>query len=48
MRSTPKINAIELTKFSYPLENVAVDPNYSIPVYAPGAKTDPVQFIVTS
>jgi len=48
MRSTPKINAIELTKFRYQLEIVAVDPNYSMPVYTPGAKTDPVQFIVTS
>ena len=46
MKSTPKITAIELTEFSYEQENVTVAPNYSMPVFTPGAKTNPTATVI--
>lgn len=46
MKDSPIIKSIEITRFSYPVENVAVDPNYSMPVYTPGAKTTPTATVV--
>ncbi len=40
MNDSPKITGIEITRFSYPVENVPVDETYSTPVFTPGAKTN--------
>ena len=46
MKDSPIITGIEITRFSYPVENVAVDETYSMPVFTPGAKTNPTATVI--
>jgi L-alanine-DL-glutamate epimerase-like enolase superfamily enzyme len=46
MKDSPKITGIEITRFKYPVENVAVDETYSMPVFTPGAKTNPTATVI--
>ena len=40
MKNSPIITGIEITKFDYTVENVAVSDQYSVPVFTPGANGD--------
>ena len=46
MKDAPIITGIEITRFTYPVENVAVSEKYSMPVYTPGAKTNPTATVI--
>ena len=38
MRKVPKITALELTRFTYRVDNVEFEPKYHMPVYKAGAR----------
>jgi L-alanine-DL-glutamate epimerase-like enolase superfamily enzyme len=40
MKNSPIITGIEITKFDYAVENIAVSEQYSVPVFTPGANGD--------
>ena len=46
MTDAPTITGVEITRFSYPVENVALDEKYSMPVYTPGARSNPTATIL--